>query len=427
MTYKSYTQNLVLKNPQEPVKSRDIVIRDGKISKYLPLGENPQLSSFLKSKFPLIICPGFINLHSHLAYTDIHIEKQGLFPWIKKLVKELSQNDIDLGLSTYNGALEAISYGTTFVVDNTNHPYKSLEAFSKSKLKGIIALEVFGSDPEQAEAIFDQHILELSKLENSLDQNSNFEFCLSPHASYDVSTELWHKCLEWSQKNNKTLFSHIAESKEEESWFKSKSAPEAESFWQSIGTLEAKEKNWQKYKGSVDFLAQNNLLNYKLKDKRNPLVLTHAVEASKTDLAKLEDNNISLITCPRSNEFLGNSTADIKAWQKLNINFGLGTDSKASNQDLDLRKEINKIPGLSAQDKFELLTSKAAQILGKQDEIGSLEPGMSADFTVFELKADLDLDNNDPLELLFDTEMTEVKAVYINGEEVFQRDEALVK
>jgi 5-methylthioadenosine/S-adenosylhomocysteine deaminase len=109
--------------------------------------------------------------------------------------------------------------------------------------------------------------------------------------------------------------------------------------------------------------------------------------------------------------------AKIPLWEQSGgINYGLGTDSKASNYDLDLRSEL-KLLELSSQRQFELLTSSAAKAIGMDDKIGSLEEAKYADYVVFEVMDDnLDLDSVDPYALILDGEKTRVKEVYVGGD-----------
>lgn len=393
------------------IKSAYPEIHNSRISAFKAINDNTPDSK----NSVLLIAPGFINLHCHLAYTDLQLARAPLFSWLKNLMAK----KINFAEASLAAAKKSLSFGTTFLVDNTSHIEESINAFQKSNLKGLIGLEVFGSDPQKAQSIFDQQIKKISELEK---KHPDLDFCLSPHASYDVSVELWHKCLRWSSETGKALLTHIAESPEEESWFQNQEAPLASQFWQELGTLEAKIQNWQSYKSSIDFMNQNAFLDY----EPNPLIYTHAVQAGLDDLKIIKEKNIPLISCPRSNEFLENGAPDIKSWQELEISYGIGTDSEASNQDLDLRKEVNKLSEiypLSAKEKFELLTTKAAQILGKEKEIGTLDLGSSADFTVFEINKDIDINSCDPLELIFDTDISKVKEVYINGKEVYQAKE----
>ncbi len=406
MHYLSYTHNLVVQHSSQILMNSTIELSEDKKTIIGFSTHNTESQSRRT-----IAIPGFINLHTHLSYSSIQLAPQELFPWLRELIK-IQQMDQRFSPSTnaLAGLLELAQSGTTFVVDNTSHPQETYNALKKIGLKGLIGVEVFGSDPSKADAIFDKTIDEISSLTTI--EDDDIEFTLSPHASYDVSPLLWQKCIAWCKAHGKRLLTHVAESAVEERWFQDKDSLEVESakdFWTSINTLDIKLKNWKSYPSSIQYLYQNQLLD-------SCLLLTHMVHASKADLELVSKLNIPLVTCPRSNLYLKNGLANYDLWQELNLEFGIGTDSKASNQSLDIREELKLIKNLNSKEKFELITSKAAKILGKEKNIGSLEKGMAADFVILEVtKDDLDLESLNIFDLILDTTLTKIKSVIVNG------------
>jgi cytosine/adenosine deaminase-related metal-dependent hydrolase len=415
MSYKQYTHELLIKNPHEIIKNR-VPQADlhGKISYFSE--PNRQDNQATRNK---IIIPGLINLHTHLAYTHLKLAEQKLFSWLKELVKNIYKipqmedenqskiNEFELLESYLAGSRECLKTGTTFVVENTSHPEIALEAFKHTGLQGIIGVEVFGSDPLMAQEIFKKTINKIKELENPV-----YEMVLSPHASYDTSAELWGLCLEYSRNNHQLLLSHLSESAEEEAWFKNKDSAEARlarEFWSDINTLDAKIKNWKPYRSATEFLSVNKLL-------ADNLLLAHCCYVDDEDLKLLQDAQSRLVTCPRSNAYLKNQKAKTALWQKYNLAFGVGTDSKASNYSLDLREEVNQLSEHDAQKRFSLITLTAAQILNKENEIGSLEIGKKADWVVLEITdPHINLDLCDPFKLVMDPKISHVKEVYISG------------
>ncbi|PIU26167.1 amidohydrolase family protein, partial [Candidatus Aquicultor secundus] len=104
--------------------------------------------------------------------------------------------------------------------------------------------------------------------------------------------------------------------------------------------------------------------------------------------------------CPTSNELLGSGEAPIKQFIEHGLEFGLGTDSPASNPDMDLFVEARKArailekqlgqakpqsevsAALSPKRLIEMMTLGAARILGFADDLGSIDPGKRADFII---------------------------------------------
>lgn len=221
-------------------------------------------------------------------------------------------------------------------------------------------------------------------------------------------------------------------------------------FWESLGVLDLKKRYRKQARSSWDYFkkyvlsAENGVKYQSIK-----YLLTHAINLSETEIKELANYpEISLVSCPRSNQFLKHNNAQIALWEKYgtyepsknvedrvehrSYNYGLGTDSKASNYDLDLRSELKVLLEtvrnagigvsqqyleLTSQRQFELLTSSAAKAIGMEDKIGSLEEAKYADYVVFEVMDDnLDLDLVDPYALVLDGEKTRVKEVYVGGD-----------
>jgi cytosine/adenosine deaminase-related metal-dependent hydrolase len=428
MTTQQYTQNVLVKNPQSILKNHEIII--GPDNTHIKaLREKNNHPNDLDQKGEIIV-PGFINLHCHLTYTDIRIASQDLFSWLFELLS--IDKGFDPYLSALKGAREALSFGTTFLVENTNNFQASFSALSETGLKGLIGYEIFGSDPALAQERLDLALRDIERVYSEAQVqglvNNHIEWSLSPHASYDVSPALWRLCLDLLESDYAGLVSsihrmpilltHLAESEAEEAWFRDKDSPlvlAAKRFWTKLNTLEPKLKAWKPYRSSTQYLYEEQMLRASTIRQ----IFTHLVQASEKDLRLLNDLGVKLVSCPRSNEYLRNGKVDIGLWERLGLDYGIGTDSKASNYDLDLRKEVNKLT-LSNHRKFELLTLKAAEILGKDQEIGSLEEGKAADYVVLELRdPNIDLDVADPFDLIFDLDKTSVKKVIVNGKELY--------
>lgn len=400
MAYKQYTHDRIIQNSNLIIKNAYI---DDKYKILHDIGEVNNNAN--RANFSILV-PGFINLHGHLAYTNLKIKPQNLFNWMGDLLENLKHLDqVNTTNWAYEASLNACKEmqlsGTRFIIENSNFPLESLRAMNERNLEGIIGIEVFGSDPEKAKNIFAEKIKLIESL-NQINKNPKIQITLSPHASYDVSIPLWRLCQEWCDRNKVPLLSHIAESKEEEEWFQTQNAPSAKQFWTRIGTLDYKLKYWKPYRSSVDWLDKNGLLS-------SNSILAHAVHANQEDLEILQRNGVKLITCPRSNLFLNNGLAKYKIWNELNIIYGIGTDSKASNLDLDLRKEVNAIPGLTAKQRFELITNKAASILNRND-LGIIQNGIKSSYIELEIPKDkIDLNSMDIFELIMNTELCKIK------------------
>jgi cytosine/adenosine deaminase-related metal-dependent hydrolase len=496
MVLDQYTQNIIIRNSKELVKNAKINSENGYIATVSALSEINTPDNLAKKQ---IISPGFINLHSHLAYTHLDLKPKNLFVWLKDLMHKVQNESFDPVSASLAGARLALSTGTTFLIDNTSHLDASVKAFQQTGLRGIIGLELFGSDPQQAKSILNKAVEEL----RLMTQSHKIQFALSPHSLYSVSSELLEEIQVFLAKDPSgvlpLLLMHFAEDELEEKYFRGvdfernhlveTAAQRAVSrlrrtndrsvlyvhedheddenaengvvrrsligdglegslvnddqelvlmydFWESLGVLDLKKRHRKQAESSWDYF-KKYVLNKKNGAWHQSLkyLLTHAINLSENEIQELANHpEISLVSCPRSNQFLKHNMAKIPLWEKYGmhetnknvengvvhrsrgVNYGLGTDSKASNYDLDLRSEL-KLLELSSQRQFELLTSSAAKAIGMDDKIGSLEEAKYADYVVFEVMDDnLDLDSVDPYALILDGEKTRVKEVYVGGD-----------
>lgn len=414
------TATIIITNDSNPIYDGAILIEGSKILKVgkkesFGSQDNYEVINFEDS----LICPGFINLHTHLSYSSIDLMKDsnGLFSWLEKLTdKSFKMSKKDYTHSINSGINELLSTGTTFVVENTPNEL-SISELSKSPIKSLIGLEVFGSDETKANEIFEANLIKLNKLQSKI-QNPQSKIVFSPHAPYDVSLPLWKLLTDWAYKNNKPLLTHLEESKEERNWWKYKNST-AIKFWKKINKLEPKLKFWKQYKSGIDFLNRNNLLT-------NNIIATHLTNATKEELSTLKNKNINLIHCARSNFYLNNGTANLKDWDELKINWGIGTDSTASSGNLNILEELkfainrqNIVYGFKISDKDALkkITSDSAQILCLDKEIGSLKEGLCGDFLVFNIQDKPACTYKDPYHLLIWelNSQENLKEVWING------------
>ena len=426
-----YTHNVVIKNSNEIVKNVKLLPTKDKQKL-----DKMQVSDNVEACKKTIVLPGLINLHAHLGYGEFKISSQNLFAWLKALLKNFNHRmDTDgFTLKTKRSAntfvRNAVFGGTTFIIDNSTIPDISIDAYLENQVKGLVGFELFCSNFNFAEQYWQEKLPEIENLEQKIQSTgAKLELCLSPHASYDVAPALWQKALAWTiEKNqqgaNKLLLSHVAESEAEEEWFRDKDSPKAQSakdFWQSIATLEPKLNQWKPHESSIDFLLKNQMLEY---NSLSPILLTHLCYAREQDLQALVNLGIKACTCPRSNEYLKNKLPDIEKWIELNLNFGFGTDSMASNEDTDMRKEASMYPALNARQKLDKLTIDAAKVLNREHEIGSLEAGKALDYCVLEVLDDsIDIDAVCPIELALDIKKTKVIETVIDGRIVYRADE----
>jgi 5-methylthioadenosine/S-adenosylhomocysteine deaminase len=363
----------------------------------------PQLSraSATNDHDATILLPGLINLHTHLDYSNLYLfdTDSEFFIWINKLIKSAWQwNEDDFRNSALSGARQIALSGTTCVADSS-YTGNAAWALAQTGLRGVVGLELFGIDEDEAENAWQNWLTKYknflanacAKLQKDIAEKRILITC-APHTPYTVCPSLWQKALAWTQANGATLLAHIAESQEECQWI-AKGNHKVDAFLASVlpkGQAEKVEKQSWRHQGltPVAHLYKHGLLS------ENTLA-AHMVHATDADLSLVAQQKTKVAHCPRSNSRLRNGIAPLNKMLDCRISLGLGTDSLASSDDLNILNEarfawnlhraINPSFSPSAEDEIYFLTLGAAQTLNLADKIGSLEAGKLADIALFKL------------------------------------------
>lgn len=116
------------------------------------------------------------------------------------------------------------------------------------------------------------------------------------------------------------------------------------------------------------------------------VLAVHAVWLDAADRARLAASGATVCLCPRSNARIGVGAADVAALVAAGVPLCLGTDSPASNDDLDLWQEARALlacyPDLPSPILAAALTTIPARVLGRQRTLGCLRPGARGGFAI---------------------------------------------
>jgi cytosine/adenosine deaminase-related metal-dependent hydrolase len=121
----------------------------------------------------------------------------------------------------------------------------------------------------------------------------------------------------------------------------------------------------------------------------------HLVVLSDADIAKLGRAKVGMAHCPSSNMTLGSGIARVSEMMGSGVRIGLAVDGSASNDSSNMIREVRQAMllqrvryganALSARQTLRMATMGGASVLGRDDEIGSIEPGKAADLIAFDL------------------------------------------
>jgi cytosine/adenosine deaminase-related metal-dependent hydrolase len=123
--------------------------------------------------------------------------------------------------------------------------------------------------------------------------------------------------------------------------------------------------------------------------------------------------NPTIIYCPRTHAAFGHPPHPFREFLARGVRVALGTDSLASNPDLDILAEARfvhaKHPDVPGTTLLRMVTLSGSEALGWDDETGSLTPGKSADLVVLPLP---DEERADPHDLVLETSLPVQKTLF---------------
>lgn len=349
-----------------------------------------------------IIMPGLINMHSHLDYAAARAFEtgSGFFGWLRHLIETVKPWSEDRWLQSalYGTRLAALA-GTSTIVDSTKTG-NSAKAIAEVGLRALVGLELFGVFDADTEGRWAEWLTFYARMIDPEDdalraalQSGRIRLTVSPHAPYTVCPTLWLKAMVWAAKEKMPVLAHLAESVEECEWIAEGNAT-VDRFLQFATTPDGATEpgalpKWQgRGHSPVRHLKNYGLLN-------DNLIAAHMVQVDDEDIQLITEARVKVAHCPRSNARLRCGAAPIEKFIERKIPFAIGTDSLASCDDLNMISEAqfalnmhrSRKPdlALSAREITESMTIRAAELIGMDQQIGSLEVGKLADLAVFAL------------------------------------------
>jgi 5-methylthioadenosine/S-adenosylhomocysteine deaminase len=166
------------------------------------------------------------------------------------------------------------------------------------------------------------------------------------------------------------------------------------------------------------------------------LIGVHAVHLDDEEIDLLARSKVGIVHCPESNMKLASGVARVAEMVRKGLLVGLGTDGCASNNNLDLFKEMDTAAKLGkvttldpvnmgATTVLKMATIWGAEVLGLEKEIGTIEVGKKADVITIDLrKPHLTPLYNPMSTIVYSASGSDVRDVIVNGR-VLMKDRAL--
>jgi cytosine/adenosine deaminase-related metal-dependent hydrolase len=375
-----YHARWVLPITQPPIENGTVVESDGVITYVGPRSAAPSGKDHDLGE--AILLPGLVNTHTHLELTAMRgfLEDLCFSDWIDRLRQSRDEVMDQKALldSARFGIVEGIEAGITTYADTCSSGV-AIEAMRDAGVRGVMYQEVFGPDPSHAE-------IAMRELEDRIEalrheQTELVSLGVSPHAPYTVSDPLYDAAARFANSRQLPLAMHIAESEPEFEIVTRGSGDFAER-WRRRGILVS-----PRARSPIALLEERGAL------ERGPLLI-HCVRVDEDDIAIMARRSCSVAHCPASNAKFGHGIAPLLPLLAAGIKVGIGSDSVASNNRMDIldearlsvlihRAATRRHDAFGTHEALQLATIGGARALGLDARIGSLEVGKDADLAAF--------------------------------------------
>jgi 5-methylthioadenosine/S-adenosylhomocysteine deaminase len=358
-----------------------------------------------------VVMPGLINTHTHapmVLYRGLG-DDLALMDWLQKYIfpaeaKTVSPAFVRTG--TELAALEMIRSGTTTYVDMYYFEEEIARATKRAGLRGVLGQTVIefpvadAKTPGEALKRAEAFIREFQK-------DELITPAVAPHAVYTNDAATLTQSRDLALKYGVPLLIHLAETEAETAMSLERHKARPVAALDELGF----------FKGRV--------------------IAAHGVWIEPQEIQLLQKRGVGVSHNPESNMKLASGTAPVPGYLDANIALGLGTDGAASNNDLDmfeamrqaafLHKLTSRDPQMvSAQTALEMATMGGARVIGRDKDLGSLEPGKLADVIVVRMDQPRQTPMYEPVShLVYTTRGDDVETTIVHGRVLMREGKVL--
>ena len=376
------------------MRSVDIIIRNGRVvtmgpdhgviekgalavrgDRILEVGSEGALNKTYEARRVIdagggIIMPGLVNTHTHAAMTcfrgladDLPLMTwlhDHIFPAEAKLTPEIVYQGTRLACA------EMVLSGTTTFCDMYLFEDAVAQAAKDAGVRAVVG-EVLYDFPSPNYGPVEEGLKYTESLICKWQDDPLMTIAVEPHSAYLCSPDLLKKAKAIADRHGAPMVIHLSESDHEVTQLREKYG-----------------------RTPVQHLAEIGFLSSKL-------IADHCVAITQEDMALLKAFDVKVAHNPESNMKLASGIAPVPELLRHGITVGIGTDSCASNNNLDLFQEMDTVAKLhkaqtldptvmDAPTVVRMATIDGARVLGLEDEIGSLERGKKADIIVIDIR-----------------------------------------
>jgi 5-methylthioadenosine/S-adenosylhomocysteine deaminase len=389
-----------------------VAVRAGRITAVGPMAEleDMRAGQVLDARGGVVL-PGLVNGHCHAAMTLFRglADDLPLMTWLNDHIFPAEARSVNPEMvywCTRLAAAEMLLSGTTTVADG----YFCMEAAARAFLDaGMRAVAAQGVIDFPAPGVPDPagNIAAAAEfVDGWLGRDPLITPAVFAHAPYTCSARTLRGAKELARARGVPLFIHVAETRAEQALIRDPQGPSP------VRHLDA-----------LDILDEET-------------VCVHCVWADREDLDILARRGTGIVICPQSHLKLASGTAPLKEMLAMGLKVGLGTDGTASNNGLDLFREMDvcaKVQKVQSRDPvavragevLAMATGLGAKVLGLGGQCGSLSAGAPADLIVVDREQPHLQPFHGPDLLVYAARGSDVRTVIIGGRPVVREGKLL--
>ena len=348
-----------------------------------------------------LVLPGLVNCHTHGAMTCFRgvADDLELMTWLNNYIFPLEARHLNRDMVYWGSLLamaEMIKSGTTAFCDMYLFEDEVARAVRQAGMRCLLGEGLLDFPSPAAENTADGLFCTRQLIEK-WGGDPLISIIVHPHSLYACSPPALVAAKKIADEYNLPYALHLLENKAESVQLQQKFGQKPLAFLQDLGYL------------------TDRMLAY------------HCVVVDQEDIELLADHGCQVVHTPASNMKLASGVAPVPAMKAAGITVGLGTDGCASNNDLDMFREmdmaakLHKVNSLDptvmdAKTVIRMATCGGAKALGLEKVIGTLEAGKKADLIIIDLnKPHLTPLYNEYSQLVYAAGGADVDTVMING------------
>ncbi|MBY0370660.1 amidohydrolase [bacterium] len=316
-----------------------------------------------------LVTPGFVNGHTHTGMSLLRglADDLPLDTWLREVIFPTEQkwgSPDFVYWGTLLACAEMIRGGITTFNDMYYFEERAAQAANEAGMRMVAGQSL--TEESDIDGTGKDLTGSFDRFRESVGDFPLVTASVAPHAIYSVSRENWKALIEYSAKTQTRIHFHLCETRWEVQDCQKKYGKTPVAFFEELGLWE------------------------------QPVTAAHAVCLTPEDIQILGKHRVGISHNPESNFKLATEIAPVVELRRAGARVALGTDSTASNNNLDLFGEADVAAkmqafkygagALKAQDVFSMLTREGALALGLE-ETGVLEVGKQADIIAIDVTA----------------------------------------